>query len=203
MRGARRRPYVDRVKEGNDAADRPGLNPEGRGDLCASCRRSPLPYRHMAAGDPPKPASHIAAVAHVPIDEIGSNGGAARRRFLKGAAAVAGGAGLAAFPMVAVAQSPIVLRFQGAWSARDIFHEYALDYARRVIDMTGGRVRIEVLAAGAVVKPQDLLDAVSKGALDGCHATPALWAGRNSAFSLFGAGPAIGMDANQLLAWVR
>ena len=72
MRGARRRPYVDMVKEGNDAADRPGRNPEGRGDLGASCRRSPLQYRHIAAGDPPKPASHIASVAHVPIYEIGS-----------------------------------------------------------------------------------------------------------------------------------
>jgi len=58
------------VKEGNEAADRPGRNPEGRGDLGASCRRSPLQYRHIAAGDPPKPASHIASVAHVPIYEI-------------------------------------------------------------------------------------------------------------------------------------
>jgi len=72
MRGARRRPYVDMVKEGNDAADRPGRNPKGRGDLGASCRRSPLQYRHIAACDPPKPASHIASVAHVPIYEIGS-----------------------------------------------------------------------------------------------------------------------------------
>jgi hypothetical protein len=32
-----------------------------------------LQYRHIAAGDPPKSASHIASVAHVPIYEIGSN----------------------------------------------------------------------------------------------------------------------------------
>src|SRR5690349_21641328 len=44
----------------------------GRGDLGASCCRSPLQYRHIAAGDPPKPASHIASVAYVPIDKIGS-----------------------------------------------------------------------------------------------------------------------------------
>jgi hypothetical protein len=31
-----------------------------------------LQYRHIAAGDPPKSASHIASVAHVPIYEIGS-----------------------------------------------------------------------------------------------------------------------------------
>ena len=72
MLGARRRPYVDMVKEGNDADDRPGRNPKGRGDLGASCCRSPLQYRHIAAGNPPKAASHIASVAHVPIYEIGS-----------------------------------------------------------------------------------------------------------------------------------
>ena len=35
MRGARRRPYVDMVKEGNDAADRPGRNPGGDGAIWA------------------------------------------------------------------------------------------------------------------------------------------------------------------------
>jgi len=120
-----------------------------------------------------------------------------RRRFLAGAVAVVG------VPAAAAEQSAVLFRIQGAWSARDIFHEYALDYAKRVIDMSGGRVRIDVLPAGAVVKPQDLLDAVHKGALDGCHAAPALWSGKNSAFPLFGAGPALGMDANNFLAWMR
>ena len=126
-----------------------------------------------------------------------------RRRFLVGASTVTAGAVVGGFPAIAMAQSPVVFRFQGAWSARDIFHEYALDYAKKVIDMSGGRVRIDVLPAGAVVKPQDLLDAVHKGALDGCHAAPALWSGKNSAFPLFGAGPALGMDANNFLAWMR
>src|SRR5688572_31387742 len=73
MLGARRRPYVDRVKPWNDADARPGRNPKRRGDLGAFCCRSPLQYRHIAAGDPPKTASHIASVAHVPIYEIGSS----------------------------------------------------------------------------------------------------------------------------------
>ena len=125
-----------------------------------------------------------------------------RRNFLVGTAAAAGAA-IAGFPMIAAAQSPAILRFQGAWSARDVFHEYALDYARKVIDMSGGRIRIEVLAAGAVVKPHELLAAVEKGVLDGCHAVPAYWAGKDSAFSLFGSGPALGMDAGLLLSWME
>jgi TRAP-type mannitol/chloroaromatic compound transport system substrate-binding protein len=110
---------------------------------------------------------------------------------------------IAGFPMVAVAQSLVSFRFQGAWSPKDIFHEYALDYARKVNNMSGGRIRIEVLAAGAVVKPRDLLEAVDKGVLDGCHAVPAYWSGKNPAFSLFGSGPALGMDANLLLSWME
>jgi TRAP-type mannitol/chloroaromatic compound transport system substrate-binding protein len=105
--------------------------------------------------------------------------------------------------MVAAAQSPLVLRFQGAWPAADVRHEYALDYARKFNEMSGGRARIEVLSAGAVVKPQDLLDAVEKGALDGCHAQPAYWARKDTAFMLFGSGPALGLDAALLLSWME
>ena len=109
---------------------------------------------------------------------------------------------LAGFPMVASAQTTIRWRWQGAWTAKDIFHEYALDYARTVREMSGGRLRIEVLPAGAVVKPFDLITAVHKGVLDGSHAVPAYWHDKNAAFSLFGSGPALGMDANNFLAWM-
>jgi len=121
-----------------------------------------------------------------------------RRRLLGASAAGA----LAGFPMIASAQTAIRWRWQGTWSAKDILHEYALDYARTVREMSGGRLRIEVLPAGAVVKPFDLITAVHKGVLDGSHAVPAYWHDRNPAFSLFGSGPAFGMDANNFLAWM-
>ena len=124
----------------------------------------------------------------------------ARRRWLR--AAAAGSTVLAGFPMIARAQGTIAWRWQGAWSARDIRHEYALDYAAKVREMSGARLRIEVLPAGAVVKPLDLITAVHKGVLDGSHAVPAYWHDRNPAFSLFGSGPAFGMDANNFLAWM-
>jgi TRAP-type mannitol/chloroaromatic compound transport system substrate-binding protein len=128
--------------------------------------------------------------------------GRARRRFLRGSAASAAGA--LAFPMIARAQpAPVALRLHGAWQAKDIHHEYALDFGKKINDMAGGRLRIEVYPAGAVAKPQDLLEATHKGVIDGCHATPALWHARNAAFSMFGAGPALGMDAHGLLAWLR
>ncbi|HYC48689.1 MAG TPA: TRAP transporter substrate-binding protein [Burkholderiales bacterium] len=107
----------------------------------------------------------------------------------------------AAPPALATAASITPLRFQGAWSAKDIRHEYALGFAAKVREMTGGELRIEVLPAGAVVPASELLDAVSKGVLDGGHGTLDQHYARQHAFALWGCGPAFGMDANMLLAW--
>ena len=63
----------------------------------------------------------------------------ARRRFLGTAASGIAGAAAMAAPMVSVAQSPIVLKMQGAWGAKDIFNEMAEEYVKRVNEMAGGR----------------------------------------------------------------
>lgn len=124
-----------------------------------------------------------------------------RRKFLGAAAATATGATALSFPMIAKAAGPITLRFQSTWPSKDIFHEYALDFAAKVNAMSGNELKIEVLPAGAVVKAFDLLDAVSKGTLDGGHGVVAYWYGKNNAVALWGSGPAFGMDANMVLAW--
>src|SRR5512137_1834029 len=124
-----------------------------------------------------------------------------RRKFLSGAAATAGAATLG-FPMIAKGQvTPISMRWQSTWPAKDIFHEYALDYAKKVNDMTGGELKIEVLPAGAVVPAFGLLDAVSKGTLDGGHGVLVYHYGKQNALALWGSGPAFGMDGNMLLSW--
>ena len=128
---------------------------------------------------------------------------AARRGFLRRAGAATAGLAAASAASATGANVEQVLRIQGAWHARDVFHEYALDFARRVNDMTGGRLRMEVIPAGASIKPQDLLDAVHQGSLDGCHGTASLWSLRNAAFSLFGEAPAMGIGADALLGWLR
>ncbi|MBY0380544.1 MAG: twin-arginine translocation signal domain-containing protein [Xanthobacteraceae bacterium] len=123
-----------------------------------------------------------------------------RRRFLKGAAATAAATVVTA-PAIAQSQGPINMRWQSTWPAKDIFHEYALDYAKKVNDMTGGELKIEVLPAGAVVPAFGLLDAVSKGTLDGGHGVMVYHYGKQTALALWGSGPAYAMDANMLLAW--
>jgi TRAP-type mannitol/chloroaromatic compound transport system substrate-binding protein len=122
-----------------------------------------------------------------------------RRKFLSGAAVAA--AATVATPRVVKAQGPVSMRFQSTWPSKDIFHEYALDFAKKVNDMTGGDLRIEVLPAGAVVPAFGLLDAVSKGTLDGGHGSLSYHYGKQIALALWGSGPAFAMDANMLLAW--
>ena len=126
---------------------------------------------------------------------------APRRKFLKGAAVGGAGAAALSFPMISKSQGVQNLRFQSTWPAKDIFHEYAVDFATKVNDMTGGELKIEVLPAGAVVPAFGLLDAVSKGTLDGGHGVVVYHYGKNAALALWGSGPSFGMDANMLLSW--
>src|SRR5690349_23217365 len=125
-----------------------------------------------------------------------------RRKLVLSGAAVAAAAAVGA-PAVVKAQASTNLRFQSTWPSKDIFHEFALDFAKKVNDMTGGDLRIEVLPAGAVVPAFGLLDAVTKGTLDGGHGVLVYHYGKQNALALWGSGPAFGMDANQLLAWHR
>jgi TRAP-type mannitol/chloroaromatic compound transport system substrate-binding protein len=126
----------------------------------------------------------------------------ARRRFLTGAAAATAGAATLGFPMIMKAQQPIVIKMQGSWGSADIFNDMAQEYVKRVNEMSGGRLRIDYLLAGAVVKPFEVMDAVSKGVLDGGHTVPVYWYGKSKVASLFGSGPINGCDAQQTLAWI-
>ncbi len=125
-----------------------------------------------------------------------------RRRFLKTATASAAGAATLGFPMIAKSQSPMVIKMQGAWSSTDIFNEFAQEFVDRVNQMSGGRLKVDYLVAGAVVKPFEVTDAVSKGVLDAGHTVPVYWYGKSKVASLFGSGPINGCDSFQTLAWI-
>ena len=126
-----------------------------------------------------------------------------RRKFLSAATAGVAGAAVLGFPMVSKAQSPIKLRFQAGWPTKDAFYEFSQIFVKKVSDMTAGKLVFELLPAGSVVKPFDMLDAVHSGTLDSAHGACGYWYGKNTAYSLFGTGPAIGMDAQMLLGWVE
>jgi TRAP-type mannitol/chloroaromatic compound transport system substrate-binding protein len=126
-----------------------------------------------------------------------------RRQFLRGAGLVAGAAAATvAMPNVSRAQT-VTMKYQSTWPTKDIFHEMAADYATRVNDMSGGRLKLEVLAAGSVVPAFGMQDAVHSGVLDAGHGVTAYWYGKHKAFSLFGTVPPFGWDANGVLAWMQ
>ncbi|GAB4212432.1 MAG: TRAP transporter substrate-binding protein [Rhodoferax sp.] len=137
--------------------------------------------------------------------EAPAAGAATRRKFFVAAAATAAPvlAARAQAPAVAVKPSTIVLKMQGAWGAKDIFNEMAEDYVKRVNEMSGGRLRLEYLTAGAVVKPFEITDAVSKGVLDAGHQVAVYWYGKSKVASLFGSGPITGANAEQMLGWIQ
>jgi TRAP-type mannitol/chloroaromatic compound transport system substrate-binding protein len=129
-------------------------------------------------------------------------GDGSRRGFLRKAAIAAGAAGAATmgFPMVSRAQTT-VLKMQGSWGAQDILNEWAQNYVAKVNDLGGGRLRVDYLNAGAVVKPFSVQDGVHAGVLDGAHTVPVYWYSKHRAASLFGTGPSYGFNASQTLGW--
>jgi TRAP-type mannitol/chloroaromatic compound transport system substrate-binding protein len=126
-----------------------------------------------------------------------------RRAFLKTGGAAAAGAATLALPNVARAQDAIVWKFQSTWPAKDIFHEYAQDFVNRVNAMAAGKLKLDLLPAGAVAKALEMQDAVIAGTLDGGHGVAAYWYGKNKAYSLFGTPPAWGWRANQMVGWMQ
>jgi TRAP-type mannitol/chloroaromatic compound transport system substrate-binding protein len=121
-----------------------------------------------------------------------------RRKFLLAAGVT--GAAAVAMPQVSRAQT-VTWKYQSTWPTKDIFHEFAVDYAKKVGDMTGGRFKLDVLAAGAVVPAFQMADAVHAGILDGGHGVCSYWYGKHKAYSLFGTPPSFGWDSHSFLAW--
>jgi TRAP-type mannitol/chloroaromatic compound transport system substrate-binding protein len=125
-----------------------------------------------------------------------------RRKFLKGTSVAAGAAAVTiASPAVVTAQSPKVLKMQTSWPASDIWMDFARQYIERVEKMSNGRIKIDLLPAGAVVGAFQVLDGVNDGVIDAAHTVPVYWYGKHKAASLFGTGPVFGGSATTMLAW--
>ena len=123
-----------------------------------------------------------------------------RRKFLKAAAAGAA-VGAVGAPAIVSANKPITLKMQTSWGASNIWQGFAKDYCDRVERMSGGRLKIDLLPSGAVVKAFQVMDAVNDGVLDCAHSVPVYWYGKNKAASLFGTGPVFGGSATTMLSW--
>ncbi len=124
-----------------------------------------------------------------------------RRKFLRGTA-VAGAAAAGAVAAPHIAKAATVLKVQAAWGG-GIFLENANNYVKRVNEMAGKTLQIELLSVNSVVKTSQMQDAVHRGVLDGAHYVPAYWYSKSKAASLFGTGPCFGWSAQELLGWIH
>ena len=125
-----------------------------------------------------------------------------RRSFLKKSVAV--GSAVAASSLAAPAvlgQAPIVMKMQTSWPASDIWMDFARQYTARVESMSGGRIKVDLLPAGAVVGAFQVLDGCNDGVIDAAHSVSVYWYGKHKGASLFGTGPVFGGSATTMLSW--
>ncbi|MEF3048650.1 TRAP transporter substrate-binding protein [Pseudotabrizicola sp. L79] len=125
-----------------------------------------------------------------------------RRSFLrKGALGGSAAAATALAAPAVLAQAPLVMKMQTSWPASDIWMDFARQYVERVEAMSGGRLKIDLLPAGAVVGAFQVMDAVSDGVIDAAHSVSVYWYGKNKAASFFGTGPVFGGSSTTMLGW--
>jgi len=124
-----------------------------------------------------------------------------RRKFFK-ADAASGAVAAATLAMPSIAKAATTLKVQAAWGG-GIFLENAQAYVKRVNEMSGGALKIDLLAVNSVVKTSQMQDAVHRGVLDGAHYVPAYWYSKAASASLFGTGPCWGWSAQELLGWIQ
>lgn len=104
----------------------------------------------------------------------------------------------------ASAQGPRTLKVQATWPASSMLYDNFKLFAERVEKLSGGRLKIETLPAGAIVPPFEVLEATSKKVLDGAHAWAGYWVGKNKAAVLLTGGPGgtFGMDFVDYMGWM-
>ena len=125
-----------------------------------------------------------------------------RRDVLSGAGWLAAGAA-AAFPAPAIAQRVRQLTMVTDWPENmPGLLPGARQMAQAIGDATGGRLKIEVFAAGALVRPFETFDAVSAGVADMFHTFMGYFESKSPAFHFWSAIP-FGLTADELFAWVQ
>ena len=126
-----------------------------------------------------------------------------RRRFLGDAAIAGAGAVAAAVSAPAIAQGRMEWRMVTTWPKNfPGLGVGAERLARRVNDMSGGRLNVRVYSAGELVPALQALDAVIQGSAEMSHGAAYYWQGKSTALSFF-TGVPYGMTSRELSAWVR
>jgi TRAP-type mannitol/chloroaromatic compound transport system substrate-binding protein len=126
--------------------------------------------------------------------------GMKRRSLIKSALAGAAVAGLAA-PQVARAQSTVTWRMQALWDGGTTPQKFEEMFVARVAELTGGRFKINLFAAGQIVPPAQAFDAVRGGAFELMKTFDGYEAGKIPAFSFTSTIPFGFQESDEYEAW--
>ena len=96
------------------------------------------------------------------------------------------------------------LKIQASWPSGLMAYENLEMFAETVEKVSAGRLKIEHLPAGAIVGAFEVLDATSRGVIDGGHTAAAYWVGKHFAAGLLCCPPGgpFGMDHHDFLGWM-
>src|SRR6188508_521470 len=125
-----------------------------------------------------------------------------RRSFLKKTLAGAA-AGAIAAPAIAQssAQPTVTWRMATSWpKSLDTLFGGAELVTKRVAEITDNKFQIRAFAAGEIVPPLQVLDAVQSGTVECGHTAPYYYVGKDPAFA-FGTNIPFGLNARQQNSW--
>ncbi len=119
-----------------------------------------------------------------------------------GATALFGGATTLSRAPAVLAAEPATWRMVTAWprNAPGVGVN-AQRFADRIGAMSGGRLTVELHAAGELIPAFESLDAVQQGTVDLAHSAPFFWLGKSAALNYFGSIP-LGLLAGEIAAWL-
>ena len=127
-----------------------------------------------------------------------------RRDFFKSASAIAAGTAAAtALAAPAIAQGNITWRMVTTWPKNfPGLGVGAQKLADRITAASGGRLTVQVFAAGEMVPALQSLDAVIDGSAEMSHGAAYYWQNKSQGLSFY-TGVPYGMTSRELTAWVR
>ena len=124
-----------------------------------------------------------------------------RRQFVKAAGLVAAGSAVAA-PAIAQSMPEIRWRLTSSYpKSLDMIYGVADVFTRAVAEATDNRFQIQVFAAGEIVPPFSVVDAVQNATVECCHTAPYYFFGKDPTFAFACAIP-FGLNARQQNSWL-
>lgn len=128
-----------------------------------------------------------------------------RRKFMAGSVAAGVASAGLAFPSIASAQQKFTWKMTSAYAKGSPFYMdgpgSATDLAKRINEMSEGRLRIQVYGAGELIPALEGFDAVRSGTVEMNHANSYFWTGKTFAAQYFTAVP-FGLNFQGMNGWL-